>query len=151
MWLLQHFCINSFVLILTFNFRICRFWVYLMPCCIKYPHPLQMDYIYYKPNEQYCHLIGLAHSMAMLEHLNNTFIILIMKYLRITLRKKCNLIFLYNYIARFHERTPWCVNRFVYVGIANFWSSLVYGWVPHKMFLIAIPAYQPTHVHVPLP
>jgi hypothetical protein len=39
-----------------------------------------MDYIYYKPNEQYLHLIGLAHFIAMLEHLNNTFIILIIKY-----------------------------------------------------------------------
>jgi hypothetical protein len=39
-----------------------------------------MDYIYYKSNEQYPHLIRLTHSTAMLEHLNNTFIILIMKY-----------------------------------------------------------------------
>jgi hypothetical protein len=39
-----------------------------------------MDYIYYKSNEQYLHLIGLTHFVAMLEHLNNTLIILIMKY-----------------------------------------------------------------------
>jgi hypothetical protein len=47
-----------------------------------------MDYIYYKPNEQYFHLIWLAHSMAMLEHLNNTFIIFIIKYLHNNLKKK---------------------------------------------------------------
>jgi hypothetical protein len=151
MWLLEHFCINPFVLILTSNFGICRFWVNLMPCCTQYPHPLWMDYIYYKPNEQYLHLIGLAHSMAMLEHLSNTFIILIMKYSHNNFNKKCNLIFLYNYIAHFHERTPWCIIRFVYASIANFRSSFVYSWIFHKMFQIAIPTYQPTHVHVPLP
>jgi len=79
-----------------------------------------MDYIYYKANEQYLHLIGLAHYVAMLEHLNNAFIILIMKYSHNNLKEKRNLIFLYIYIAHFHERTPWCINRFVYVGITNF-------------------------------
>jgi len=58
--------------------------------------------------------------MAMLEHLSNTFIILIMKYLHINLNKKCNLIFLYNYIAHFHEKMFWCINQFVYAGITNF-------------------------------
>jgi hypothetical protein len=58
--------------------------------------------------------------MAMLEHLSNTFIILIMKYSHINLNEKINLIFLSNYIAHFHERTLWCINQFVYVGIANF-------------------------------
>jgi hypothetical protein len=76
MWLLEHFCINPHVLILTLNFGICRFWINLMPFCTQHPHPLQMDYIYYKSNEQYLHLIGLAHFVAMLEHLSNTFIIL---------------------------------------------------------------------------
>jgi hypothetical protein len=37
-------------------------------------------HLYYKSNEQYPRLIGLAYSMAMLEHLSNTFIIFIMKY-----------------------------------------------------------------------
>jgi hypothetical protein len=103
-----------------------------MPCCTQYPHPLRMDYIYYKPNEQDLHLIGLAHSMAMLEHLSNTFIILIMKYSHNNFNEKCNIIFLYNYSAHFHERTPWCINWLVYVRIANFWSFLVYGWVFHN-------------------
>jgi hypothetical protein len=35
-----------------------------MPYCTQYPHPLWMNYIYYKPNEQYLHLMGLAHSMC---------------------------------------------------------------------------------------
>ncbi len=121
-----------------------------MPCCTQYPHPPQMDYIYYKSNDQYPYLIGLTHCVAILEHLSNIFIILIMKYCTIILRKKCNLIFLYNYIAHFHERTPWCINWFVYASIANFWSSFVYCWILHKMFQIAILAYQPTHVQVPL-
>jgi hypothetical protein len=47
-----------------------------------------MDYIYYKPNGQYFHLIGLTHFVAMLEHLNNTFIIFIMKYLHHNLNEK---------------------------------------------------------------
>jgi hypothetical protein len=51
-----------------------------------------MDYIYYKPTEQYLHLIRLAHFVAKLEHLNNTFIILIMKYSHNNPNKKCNLI-----------------------------------------------------------
>jgi len=89
--------------------------------------------------------------MAMLEHLNDTFVILIMKYLHNNLNEKCNLIFIYNYIAYFHERTFWCINQFVYANILKFCSSLVYGWVFHKVFQIAIPTYQPTHVHVPLP
>jgi len=151
MWLFEHFCINPLLLILTSNFGICRFWVNLMPCCTQYPHPLWMDYIYYKPIEQYLHLIGLTNFVAMLKHLSNTFIILIMKYSHNNLNKKFNLIFLYNYNAHFHERIPWCINWFVYAGIANFWSSFVYGWVFHKAFQIAIPTYQPTHVHVPLP
>ncbi len=54
-WLFEHFCINPFVLILTFNFGICRFWDHLMPCYTQYPHSPRMDYIYYKPNEQYLH------------------------------------------------------------------------------------------------
>jgi hypothetical protein len=45
-------------------------------------------HLYYKPNEQYPHLIGLAHFMTMLKHLNNTFIILIMKYLHNNLKEK---------------------------------------------------------------
>jgi hypothetical protein len=118
-WLLEHFCINPLVLILTSNFGICRFWVNLMPCCTQYPHPLQMDYIYYKPNEQYLHLIRLAHYVAMLKHLSNTFIILIMKYSHNNLNENFNLIFLYNYIARFREKTPWCINWFVYASIAH--------------------------------
>jgi hypothetical protein len=129
MWLLEHFCINPLVLILASNFGICRFWVNLMPSCTQYPYPLQMDYIYYKPNEQYLHLIGLAHFVAMLEHLSNTFIILIMKHSHNNLNEKYNLILLYNYIAHLHERTPCCINRFVYASIANFLSSLVYLWV----------------------
>ncbi len=145
------FLYQSTYLILTSSSGICRFWVNLMPCYIQYPHPLQTDYIYCKPNEQYLHLIRLTHFMAMLEHLNNTFIILIMKYSHNNLNEKCNLILLYNYIAHFHERTPWCINWFVYVGIANFWFSLIYGWVFHKAFQIVIPTYQPTHFHVPLP
>jgi len=88
MWLFEHFCINPLVLILTFNFGVCRFWDHLMPCYTQYPHPSQMDYIYYKSNEQYPHLIGLTHSMAMLEHLSNTFIILIMKYSHNNLKEK---------------------------------------------------------------
>jgi hypothetical protein len=47
-----------------------------------------MVYIYYKPNEQYPHLIWLAHYVAMLEHLNNTFIIFIMKYPHNNLKEK---------------------------------------------------------------
>jgi hypothetical protein len=47
-----------------------------------------MDSIYYKPNEQYFHLIGLAHYVAMLEHLSNTFIIFIMKYSHNNLNEK---------------------------------------------------------------
>ncbi len=35
----HHFCINPLVLILTFNFGICRFWDHFMPCCTQYPHP----------------------------------------------------------------------------------------------------------------
>jgi hypothetical protein len=62
-----------------------------------------MDYIYYKPNKQYLHLIGLTHFVAMLEHLSNTFIIFIMKYSHNNFNEKCNTIFLYNYIAHFHE------------------------------------------------
>jgi hypothetical protein len=45
-------------------------------------------HLYYKPNEQYFHLIGLGHSTAMLEHLSNTFIILIMKYPHNNLKEK---------------------------------------------------------------
>jgi hypothetical protein len=89
--------------------------------------------------------------MAMLEHLNNTFIIVIMKTRTITLRKNCNLIFLYNYIAHFHERTLWCINQFVYVGIANFSSFFVYGWVLHETSQIATLTLKPTRVHVTLP
>jgi hypothetical protein len=81
MWLFEHFCINPLVLILIFNFGICRFWDHFMPCYTQYPHPPQMDYTYYKSNEQYLHLIRLTHYVAMLKHLNNTFIIFIMKYL----------------------------------------------------------------------
>jgi hypothetical protein len=33
-----------------------------------------MDYIYRKQNEQYFHLIRLAHFVDMLEYLSNTFI-----------------------------------------------------------------------------
>jgi len=88
MWLLEHFCINSLVLISTFNFGVCRFWDHLMPCCTQYSHASQIDYIYYKLNEQYPHLIGLTHSVAMLEHLSNTFIILIMKYSHNNLKEK---------------------------------------------------------------
>jgi hypothetical protein len=69
----------------------------------------------------------------------------------ITLRKFFNLIFLYNYIAHFDERTPWCINQFVYASIANFWSSFLYGWLLHKTSQIVIPTYQSTHVHVTLP
>jgi len=47
-----------------------------------------MDCIYYKLNEQYLHIIGLAHFVAMLEHLNNTFIILIIKYSHNNLNEK---------------------------------------------------------------
>jgi len=47
-----------------------------------------MDYIYYKPNEQYFHLIRLAHFVPMLEHLSNTFIIFIMKYSQNNFNKK---------------------------------------------------------------
>jgi hypothetical protein len=148
MWLFEHFCINPLVLILTSNFGI---WVILCHVAHNTPHPLWMNYIYYKPNEQYLHLIGLTHFVAMLEHLSNTFIILIMHTHTITLTKKCNLIFLYNYIAHFHERTLWCIKRFVYACISNFWFSFVYGWVLHNAFQIAIPTYQSTHVHVPLP
>jgi hypothetical protein len=104
MWLLEHFCINPLVLILTSNFGICRFWINLMPYRTQHPHPLQMDYIYYKSNEQYLHYF-------------------IMKYSHNNFNEKCNIIFLYNYIAHFHERTPWCINRFVYVSIANFWVA----------------------------
>jgi hypothetical protein len=96
MWLLEYFHINPLVLIMTSNFGIYRFWVNLMPCCTQYTHPLRMDYIYYKPNEQYFHMIGLTHFVAMLKHLNNTFIILTMKYSYNNLNEKCNLIFLYN-------------------------------------------------------
>jgi hypothetical protein len=46
-----------------------------------------MDYIYYKQNEQYLHIIGLTHFMAMLEHLSITFIIVIMKYSHNNLNK----------------------------------------------------------------
>jgi hypothetical protein len=151
MWLIEHFFINPVVLILISNFGICRFWVHLIPCCTQYPHPLWMDYIYYKPNEQYFHLIKLAHYLAMLEHLSNTLLSLSWNTRTITLRKKCNSIFLYNYITHFHEKTPWCINQFVYLGIANLLSSLIYGWVLHKTFQIAILTYQWTHVHVPLP
>jgi hypothetical protein len=45
-----------------------------------------MDYI--KSNEKYPHLIGWTHFVAMLEHLNNTFIILIMKYSHNNLKEK---------------------------------------------------------------
>jgi hypothetical protein len=110
-----------------------------MPCCTQYPHPLRMNYIYYKPNEQYIHLLRLAHFVAMLEHLSNTFIIFIMKYLHNNLNKKCNLIFLYNYIAHFHERTPWSISWFVYISIVNFWSSFVYGWDSIKRFKLQYP------------
>jgi hypothetical protein len=45
-------------------------------------------HLYYKPNEQYLYLIGLANFVAMLEHLNHTFIILIMKYSHNNLKEK---------------------------------------------------------------
>jgi hypothetical protein len=47
-----------------------------------------MDYYSYKPNKQYPHLIQLAHFVAMLEHLSNTFIILIMKCPHNNLKEK---------------------------------------------------------------
>jgi len=43
---------------------------------------------YYKSNEQYPHVIGLTHFVALLEHLSNNFIILIMKYLHNNLKEK---------------------------------------------------------------
>jgi hypothetical protein len=60
-----------------------------------------MDYIYYKANEQYLHLIGLAHCVVMLEHLSNIFIILIIKYSHNNLNEKSNLIFLNNTLPIF--------------------------------------------------
>jgi len=130
-WLLKHFCINPLVLILTSNFGICRFWINRLPCYTQHPHPLQMDYIYYKSNEQYLHYF-------------------IMKYLHNNFNKKCNIIFLYNYIAHFHEDP--LVHKSVY--LCRYCKLLIFSclcWVFHKAFQIVIPTYQPTHVHVPLP
>jgi hypothetical protein len=35
--------------------------------------------------------------------------------------------YFYNYIAHLHEITPWNIDQFVYVGIVNFWYSIVNG------------------------
>jgi len=56
----------------------------------------------------------------------HTLMIFIMKYPHNNLLKIYILIILYNYIVCLHEMT-WCINQFVYVGIAKKLSSIVNG------------------------